>query len=1472
MSDEYVPPARRCTVCDREATASESPPLCPDHAAAVDADMTNDGPDGGRAAAVDAFGDVIRFYHKHVDDKIDDHTDGGDHPDRPVTAQSYFTDVRGWRDETVADRLLGWAPPDHTDRLIAYLYDRGHDREAILSTGVFHETDDGRLFALWEGRYVLPYFDADGRPVYAIARCTGSVGGGAAGYDGHPADGLSGKYAKVAHSDPQVPLSEPIYGADSLDDDTDTVVIAEGIADAISATEAGWGALSPVTTEFKREHIPPLAEIVQEHSVERVVVVPDAEPASFTRPEDADPDPDSIGDALDMPTVSPGRAGALRTADLLDGEVGDDGVDVRVAQLPAPASEKVDLDDYLTEWREPLAPVVRSATPAENVRGYEKATDHLGHGDADSAASSAASPPSDTVGGGSSTVDASDVPDDASALWALDVADVTPAGLDRAGDRGANPVAHKGTSENYFILRETDSGDLVAGDYKGAGQKAQYNALTLLLVSAGERHRDAPEGSLSDAEVFEAWREARTLTYTDDDDPPLPAGDPVPYRALVGLAVRDGVVDEADLVERGDDDDSYRTLPGTEAYNQTLAHIRNEYGLDPGRESVDDDTAGGGWGVETCTPPAVDRQSFDRREHWAHLQGERFDETLADDGPVVWADPAGSGKTTNAARAAADRDEPHYVSFQNHRKAREFQVDDATPDGYFHLRGGAQKRHDDCLDADHAGEECPKHDDTRDCPHMCPVYDLDSDHPTRQLYDAVKEALGPVEAHLVLAEALAAEAGHDDDGHCPWLNQFAEVASEERVVGVHEYLTLKTVRDPSDGPTRQVVVDEYAGAERVATDTELDVEKLTRAERFLDGVGATDTEREVFDALAALLREVRDGVADDSVDEPLAAADDPTDDLAEIGDSRRLYVNGPNADNVPDWATEVKAEKRDPDPGNDMARAKRERYYVETDGVGELLARAAVSYREAVRTRYEHDPEGAAGVPYAADAVLAVVAATADPARGGLVRKAMNAPTRASTCPRCGSDLVRVADDPADWSHIGGHDCEECGWNSDRHTYLGAVDRPARATAWVTSDTDGTDTGVTVRRLPDPDSLPDDPLLLDATARPDPVAGLFDVSVDDVAVYGDEPAAYDGLEVTQVVDGQYHPGTLKRSESARERVATTLRKLGSAHGDVLVVGPKRLYSMFSEALPEGAEWLSYHATRGLNRAQYDAIVCVGAPHPRVADLRRNAGLLAQGHDDLRRGGEEHSTRRDARPPVYRRLDYRDGDGDGRAVPTKHYTGLTGELFQQSREDELVQAVHRIRPLLAEGDETNHAYLLTNVPTPLPVDTLATFDELAEPLRAVLPVHDGALRLAEYVGEIEAGDDPDGFRATAFVEGDQWRVDELHRLAAANGETVGERQVRRWVNDLVEIGLLDAGSYEPRAGVPYEPADESTLTSALQVLRGDGGVEVALQRRFGQYLREAESLRDWLAWARRNLAVTGELERWVTGDSKGTPPG
>ncbi|WP_338739852.1 bifunctional DNA primase/polymerase [Haloplanus salilacus] len=90
--------------------------------------------------------------------------------------------------------------------------------------------------------------------------------------------------------------------------------------------------------------------------------------------------------------------------------------------------------------------------------------------------------------------------------------------------------------------------------------------------------------------VWAAWYEAKRRGA-------VPSDDPVPYRALRGIAVRDGVVDESDLVDRdgetgdivsdSDDDDSetYRALPsGT--YDEVLDHIEDTYGVDPGRDSL----------------------------------------------------------------------------------------------------------------------------------------------------------------------------------------------------------------------------------------------------------------------------------------------------------------------------------------------------------------------------------------------------------------------------------------------------------------------------------------------------------------------------------------------------------------------------------------------------------------------------------------------------------------------------------------------------------------------------------------------------------------------------------------------------------------------------------------------------------------------------------------------------------------------
>lgn len=54
-------------------------------------------------------------------------------------------------------------------------------------------------------------------------------------------------------------------------------------------------------------------------------------------------------------------------------------------------------------------------------------------------------------------------------------------------------------------------------------------------------------------------------------------------------------------------------------------------------------------------------------------------------------------------------------------------------------------------------------------------------------------------------------------------------------------------------------------------------------------------------------------------------------------------------------------------------------------------------------------------------------------------------------------------------------------------------------------------------------------------------------------------------------------------------------------------------------------------------------------------------------------------------PKYRKLLYEDEDGKGLSVPTKTFSGLIGKLFEEAREKEHIQFIHRIRPVLVDPE-------------------------------------------------------------------------------------------------------------------------------------------------------------------------------------------
>ncbi|SDY98334.1 DNA primase, partial [Halopenitus persicus] len=300
------------------------------------ASTTSETPDTDGSALVDA----LEWFHQQLDRDLPDECDHD-------TPRDYYRDGRGWDADTIDEKLLGFAPANYKDDLIAHLFGRGHDRDAIRATGLF--TED--LRPLWRGRYVLPYFDADGRAVYAIARETAPK---------HPEDFLAGKYGKLAHTKDYVTSEEPIYGLDTVEPG-DPVLITEGIADAITAHEAGYPCISPVTKQFKQKHHDVLLEALDERDVDRVYLIQDAE-----RPTSNVDD----RDRLTLQQFGEGVKGAVKTAAYLD----EHGLEARVAELPRPGLEKVDLDDYLQGWSDDLTPLLAGAKPVDQHPAYDADT------------------------------------------------------------------------------------------------------------------------------------------------------------------------------------------------------------------------------------------------------------------------------------------------------------------------------------------------------------------------------------------------------------------------------------------------------------------------------------------------------------------------------------------------------------------------------------------------------------------------------------------------------------------------------------------------------------------------------------------------------------------------------------------------------------------------------------------------------------------------------------------------------------------------------------------------------------------------------------------------------------------------------------------------------------------------------------------------------------------------------------------
>lgn len=516
----------------------------------------------------DCLVEAISFYHSCIDHQITIPNDQREKSEgsnvtwsRPSTAREYYKAVRGWGEETIRTARLGYAPPN--DELVSHLTDQGFTPEAIRATGLV--TED--LEPLWQGRFVFPYLSADNRPIYAISRALQTDN-----QERHPDDFLSGKYAKLAHTKEYVYAKPAPYGLHTLREAQPTLV-AEGIADAISAHQSGWPCISPVGLRFGSKVFDQAVTRLRNLNISQVCVIADSE-----RPRTDH----HAGTPLEIEPVGTGIAGAYDTALQFE----DEGFDVRLATIPRIGRDKIDLDEWLKENWGTVQTLYRSGVPPSQHSCSSRLERTSRQGTIREVETST------TRSRGES------------AIFDLAITNVTGRNV---GTRGANPLRHTDSRTDYFVIEDDDR----AYDFI---RNVTYNARTYLLCQEGERDIHRPSGGLSNQEIFIVWQAAKERNLT-------PANDPIPSRALVYIAMEHDLCSEADIT------DGWK-LP-TPVYRNALNVVKQEYNLDPGREAPTS--------AIDKTPPLVGKKttalgkfstenpSSAQQRSTVDAEGERFD-------------------------------------------------------------------------------------------------------------------------------------------------------------------------------------------------------------------------------------------------------------------------------------------------------------------------------------------------------------------------------------------------------------------------------------------------------------------------------------------------------------------------------------------------------------------------------------------------------------------------------------------------------------------------------------------------------------------------------------------------------------------------------------------------------------------------------------------------------------------------------
>ena len=163
-------------------------------------------------------------------------------------ARAWFLEKYAISEKSVCDLKIGLSIDDpNGPSLMESLLSEGFTDADILSTGAFVKTSDGPI-PFFKGRITFPYWSRGRGAVYMIGRKTPWT---------PENDYELGKYKKLlVHSQKHPYVRECIdnsdfYNEDCLSGNPSTLVITEGITDAIATIERGYAVISPVTVRFK---------------------------------------------------------------------------------------------------------------------------------------------------------------------------------------------------------------------------------------------------------------------------------------------------------------------------------------------------------------------------------------------------------------------------------------------------------------------------------------------------------------------------------------------------------------------------------------------------------------------------------------------------------------------------------------------------------------------------------------------------------------------------------------------------------------------------------------------------------------------------------------------------------------------------------------------------------------------------------------------------------------------------------------------------------------------------------------------------------------------------------------------------------------------------------------------------------------------------------------------------------------------